>query len=394
MIDLRAALAPYGEDIDARRLDVLDGVRALLVFLVAWFHIWQQSWLSPWVMVGERFVSLDFLPRAGYMMVDGMLLLSGLLLYLPCAGEKGVMPKTWPFYKKRLVRVAPSYLLCVLIMLVFVALPEIRYPSAQMALADVGAHLTFTHTFFSFSYIGTPLNGALWTLAVEMQFYLLFPLLARAYKKWPLPTFLLMAAAAFTYRAYVSTLKDTAMYINQLPAFLDVYALGFFFAEVICRLRARLKEEKRSEKALFTLLAVLCAAAVVMVLKEQAGLNGYENIRQGQMAHRFPLVVSLGGMMVCLCFSLPAVRFLFGNGLMRFFAAVSFQFYIWHQVFAVQLKKWGIPAAQGAEPWVSAERPWQLGYTWASFLGALLIASLVTFAFERPVSRALLKRRA
>ena len=67
-------VAPASKD----RIPVLDGYRVILVFLVSWYHIWQQSWLTPRLpLVG----SLDFLMRSGYVHVDGMILLSGFLLF-------------------------------------------------------------------------------------------------------------------------------------------------------------------------------------------------------------------------------------------------------------------------------------------------------------------------
>ena len=36
-------MAPASKD----RIPVLDGYRVILVFLVSWYHIWQQSWLTP-----------------------------------------------------------------------------------------------------------------------------------------------------------------------------------------------------------------------------------------------------------------------------------------------------------------------------------------------------------
>lgn len=30
-----------------RHIDVLDGVRVFAIGLVAWYHFWQQSWLTP-----------------------------------------------------------------------------------------------------------------------------------------------------------------------------------------------------------------------------------------------------------------------------------------------------------------------------------------------------------
>ena len=68
---------PYAPS--ARHIPELNGLRVLLVFIVSWYHFWQQSWLTP--HVGS--VSLDFLVRSGYMPVDGTILLSGFLLFLP-----------------------------------------------------------------------------------------------------------------------------------------------------------------------------------------------------------------------------------------------------------------------------------------------------------------------
>ena len=61
---------------NCRRIPELNGLRVLLVFIVSWYHFWQQSWLTP--SIGRY--SLDYLLRAGYMPVDGTILLSGFLL--------------------------------------------------------------------------------------------------------------------------------------------------------------------------------------------------------------------------------------------------------------------------------------------------------------------------
>ena len=176
------------------RLPALDGARALFVLFVGCYHIWQQSWLTPNISIFGYYTSLDPWLRSGYIWVDAMLLLSGFLLYLPhaeAAENGGKAPSIWQFYKKRLLRIVPSYYLCVLIMLIFVALPGGSYNNPDGTFnawymgRDLLAHATFTHTLFRFSYIGSPLNGSLWTLGVEMQFYLIFPLVARLFRKKP-----------------------------------------------------------------------------------------------------------------------------------------------------------------------------------------------------------------
>lgn len=81
--------------------------------------------------------------------------------------------------------------------------------------------------FFFNTYYATNLGGALWTLAVEMQFYLLFPLLARAFLRMPALTFAGMVGISLAFRGFVGAhFADVGMYFNQLPAYLDVFACG------------------------------------------------------------------------------------------------------------------------------------------------------------------------
>lgn len=234
------------------RLPALDGARALFVLFVGCYHIWQQSWLTPNISIFGYCTSLDPWLRSGYIWVDAMLLLSGFLLYLPhaeAAENGGKAPSIWQFYKKRLLRIVPSYYLCVLIMLIFVALPGGSYNNPDGTFnawymgRDLLAHATFTHTLFRFSYIGSPLNGSLWTLGVEMQFYLIFPLVARLFRKKPALCYAGMLAVAFGYRAWVATLLDTTLYFNQLPAQLDVYANGMALAGIYCAIKRRTKQD-------------------------------------------------------------------------------------------------------------------------------------------------------
>ena len=67
---------------------------------------------------------------------------------------------------------------------------------------------------------------------------------------------------------------------------------------------------------------------------------------------------------------------------------------MWHQVFAVQLKEWHIPASDFDTPWMAGDTRWQMLYTALCFGGALAISVLVTYAFERPVMRLGSRKRA
>ena len=376
------------------RLPALDGARALFVLFVAAFHIWQQSWLTPAFTVGGRYITLDPLLRSGYMWVDAMLMLSGFLLYLPYAAsaEDGKpAPRILPFYKKRVLRIVPSYYLCVLIMLVFVALPKKSY-DVNGALSwwrmgrDLLAHGTFTHTLFQFSYTGSPLNGSLWTLGVEMQFYLIFPFLGRLFRRWPTQVYLCMLAAALCYREWVRVQPDSTLIFNQLPGQLEAYANGMLAAGVYTALKRRMKQD-RWTRLLFTAVLCIAVCGIWQLVKGQAACNGYDKIRMGQMDRRFAMSGLCAMCLLGLLYGARPLRLIFGNRFTAFLSAVSFQFYMWHQVFAVQLKEWHIPASETETPWIMGEYNWQLLYTALCFAGALAISTLVTYVFERPIAR-------
>lgn len=374
---------------DGGEIPALHGVRALMVLIVAGFHIWQQSWVTPQVRLFGRLFSADTLLRSGYMWVDGMLLLSGFLCYLPyamAADSSKPLPAILPFYRKRFWRIVPSYVFNLMVMLLVVALPQGLYKQPGDMALDVLAHLSFTHNWFRFSYHMTPLNGALWTLAVEVQFYLIFPLLARAFSRMPVLTYGLMTGAAFAFRAWVAQWPASDMGFNQLPAFLDVYANGFVAAGIYVSLRRRMKEDGWTR-----VLMTACAAGALMVLVQLAGAqareSGTQAIRLGQMARRYPQSVMTALCMLGLSLGLGGIRLLFGNPLTRFLSMISYQIYIWHQVLAVQLRHWNIPYSAVPNPNRAGDVSWQRQYVWLCWLGTLGLAVAATYLIERPLAR-------
>ncbi|MBQ2952274.1 MAG: acyltransferase [Clostridia bacterium] len=462
----------------------LNGLRVLLVFIVSWYHFWQQSWLTP--HVGST--SLDFLVRAGYVPVDGTILLSGFLLFLPHAramllGER--VPDLRGFYQKRVMRIVPSYYFVTLVMLFAVALPglwsnantsyadQLRWmPQAEleqliggtpvwgdqaalqeaylkawplwkgttpngpaMALSermqwvadtyqgdvlqyikdwmgnlsavyygdkaamweDIIRHLTFTQTFDYATYISTPIGVASWTIAIEMQAYLLFPLLAWCARRKPLATFGFMMAAALGFRCWcLWSLKDYNMVVNQVINFLDVYAIGMASALLYVKLTTLWPKDRRLQLPLSAAATVIIALAfwgLIIALKAQAG-TPQSGLQAGQMVRRPVFALLLAAVTLALPFALRPVRFLFGNRLMGLLAMVSMNYYLFHQNIAVYLKtRLQLPASANypTPNMISGgpEQPWADQYMALCFGGSLLVAIAVTFLVEKPGARLL-----
>lgn len=377
-----------------REIGVLYGFRALMVLLVCNYHIWQQGWLSQSFWLFGTAIDLDWLTRSSYVFVDGMLLLSGFLLFLPYARQRALgvpVPTAGRFYFNRLARIVPSYLAAVLLTLACIALPQGAYRDAAALNKDVLTHLTFTFTFWRETYLQTPLNGALWTVAVEMQLYLVFPLLARAAQKKPALTLSLMTLAGWLYRLIVYfRVPDTAMFINQAPAFLDVYALGMLGALGFAELEKLLSAEsahgalRRVWAGGMAALFALSVWAVCELVRAQttAGVISHEELRLSQLRLRFPLTVALLTAMLTASQMPRCLQKLLDNRLTRFLSAISFNLYIWHQVLAVQLK--------GLFPdTLHTDKPLQQAFTLLAFSVALVAAMAATFGVEQPASHLL-----
>ncbi len=373
----------------ARHIPELNGLRVLLVFIVSWYHIWQQSWWTP--HVGSY--SLDFLVRAGYVPVDGTILLSGFLLFLPHArsmllGEPA--PDTRTFYQRRVMRIVPSYVFVTLLMLFAVAIPYGLYYTPGAMWKDVLMHLTFTQTFDFSTYIATPIGVASWTVAIEMQAYLIFPLLAKAARRNAWGTFATMAAAALLFRSWaVWKLEDYNMVVNQLINFLDVYAMGMAASVLYVKLTTLYPEDRRRFlwQTAATAAAVLAVWGLQQLLRSQAGASGQAAIQAGQMIRRPAFASLLAVLTVALPFTVRPLRFLMGNRLMGFLALISMNYYLMHQNIAVHLKRIGFPPSENETPNMAfggPERPWVYQYTALCFGLSVLTAIAITFLIEKP----------
>lgn len=383
MKNIRALFLP-GEN-RSNYADAGDLLRVISVGLIGWYHIWQQSWLNPNIKLFGAELRLYSTVASGYMFVDLMLMLSGFLLMLGALSSRSQRPRD--FYIARAARILPSYWLCMAIMLFAFALPENLYGSAKHLWTDLLSHLSFTHNLFDQSYRFTHLNGALWTLAVEVQFYLIFPLLAKAFQRRPAGVYCAMTALGVIARiAMAVCIEDLTIYLNRLSAMLDVYANGMLAAWIYHRL-CRRPQSARSAW-LNTALAIAALALILRLIdaQYQQRINGGD-LHIGQMVWRFPLSALGGIFLICGSRSIRLLRGLCSNRIVRFLSGISFNFYIWHQFLAVKLKEWRIPPYAGENPNQAGLQPWQWQYTLCCFTAALLAACIVTYLWEKPCAR-------
>ncbi len=401
------------------RIPELDGLRVLMIFIVSWYHIWQQSWLQPAVNIPAAGIywSLDFLVRTGYVWVDGTVLLSAFLLYLPLARkaqapegalpEPVSLPSAGDFYFRKARRILPGYWFIILVFFFGMCLPWNLYQgNGPFMVKDLFTHLTLIFPFWRDTYLYTPMGAASWTLSIVAQGYLLFPLLARCLRRKPAVTLCFLCAAAFAFRGWcLWALQDYSMVVNTFVNFLDVYAAGFGSAMLYARLERTVRDRDAAasgkdrktrilRETASTLVFFGCLVGICRLLNVQAGKPGHAELQGSQMLLRPAFALGFAGLILSAPFSLKPLRFLLGNRVTAFLAAVSMNYYLIHQTLAVHLKaRLRFPPSVSEVPNEALEQPWQTQYTMLVFGLSLLAAMLVTYLVEKPAGQWLEKLR-
>ena len=158
------------------RLGALDGLRGIAIALVLWFHVWELTWLRADLPLGAGRLNFNAIPETGFLGVDLFFFISGFCLFMPyaqAAATGGRPPSLAAFAYRRALKIVPSYVFAIAAMS---ALGLAHFASPAEAAREIALHLLFIHVWFTDSY--GSINGVLWSIAVEVQFYVVFTLLA------------------------------------------------------------------------------------------------------------------------------------------------------------------------------------------------------------------------
>lgn len=370
-------------------VDTLDGFRAIAAVLVMMFHFWQQSWASMVIRIGSFAIDLTPVVSFGGVGVELLFMLSGFCLYYPLAMHPERELDIGSYIYKRCVRILPSYLLCVIVC----SLYQIGRLNPALLWEQFIGNMTLTQmSTAALSY--NHLNPVLWSLAIEVQFYLIFPLLVKVYKKQP---YWLMIAAVIigeTWRWYQREIDHSQInwLMNQLPGMIDVFVGGMTAAHVTALLKRTLTDEQKKAYAPAFSLMLLMFFMVYIFVTKYIYVHRYDSVADNmsrlQMYTRKFLIIAFSGMMFCSVFSCGWVRKILGNPFMRFMGGISYQLYLWHMWICLRLKDFRVPEYVTERPMDDAA--WRVPYLLLSIGLSLAAAVLMTYFYERPVTNLLM----
>ena len=194
-------------------------MRGIAVLLVLWYHIWEISWQpapAPW---------LQWIPETGFIGVHLFFFLSGFVITFPFVRAQlaGEPRPTWGHFAwRRFIKIVPSYVLSIVVAYAIgydVLCRGARRPGKK------SSPLLFIHTVVA---IDVWLDQRrVWTLAVEVEFYLIFPLVWWCFSRRPLATVIGMIAIAELWRMHAAQCcfaDQMPLLVENLPGYLDIFA--------------------------------------------------------------------------------------------------------------------------------------------------------------------------
>jgi peptidoglycan/LPS O-acetylase OafA/YrhL len=362
--------------------EVWDGLRGIAILLVLAYHTWLFSWYTPKLALFGVALPVATPVRTGYLGVEVFFVISGFVLFLPYA-RRMVLGTTKPavaeFARRRFLKIVPSYALA-LLFTVFSALS--LTPKPESLLGTIANHVAFVQNFYG-DELGVA-NSVFWSLAIEVQFYLIFPLVAWAFMRRPTLIAGAMIAIAVIYRAKTDLCcAQFEQITRQLPAFLDLFACGMLAAWLLVRLRAAVPDI-RKYALVCTLLAWAAIGAGWWLL---SGADKQTYVPTGRehwvASYRTLFGIAVATFGLASSFAFGWWRRLIANPVLTFLALVSYNLYLWHTLVLIWMWKHDFPPAATPEP--HDDPHWKIVYIASGWICAIAVATAITYFIERPL---------
>lgn len=240
-----------------RRFKNIDCCKCIALLTVLIYHYWVLSG-SPSINISMP--GLDtIIPLGGEIGVTMFFVLSGFGIYCLLKNKGAV---SWfLFIKSRFIKIAPLYYFSIL--LVIGLTPAGAGFFSKSGLLDIITHVFFVHNFGG-RFHGS-INGALWTMGVIFQYYLIAIFLYKCMEKNRYATVLLgiiftVAVKIFTYKFLLPAfgMSGTVYFVygRQLVTALDNFVLGMYAGSFIYN----------NDKKLSFAKGILCLIVMVCLL--------------------------------------------------------------------------------------------------------------------------------
>lgn len=344
----------------------LDGVRGIAVLSVVMFHFLQRQGVGY----------LGVLASCGWIGVDIFFVLSGFLITSILYEQRGAENYFRNFYMRRILRLFPLYYFLFLGTFLLTPLFDIHWKLGHLAMLFYGANFVLPFDS-SLSIIGPFDFFHVWSLAVEEQFYMIWPwLVGSRLKRGTLQNICLagiFVAPALRFLLLHVDVQPWFIY-QSLPTRMDSLLVGAALALIPL-------------PSLRTARIVGAAALLVYGLLTWWGHSMFFLSRPIQGAGYSALALLSGSLLVLSFYPTTIVHRVCSWSVLRFYGKYSYGLYLWHYLFS---KPFGILTV-----WVQRRVSVPFVSSLLSFGLILLCSTLVAVASYRLIERPFLqlKRR-
>ncbi len=307
----------------------LHGIRGAAVLTIVLYHV---AGGAQWEPNGSIWRPLY---ESGFLAVDVLFFTTGFVLSLPIL-LNGTIGSLRGFAIRRWGRLAPAFyvsLVVVGLMLPLLSTPAIRQ-YVHLGPQYFAIHFAFLHWELISADTGFIVDRPVWTLSIDVCFYLLLPLIAAGYLRRPLLGLIAALGVSQLWRALfiqVATppaAQDKLIWLVQFPLFLGDFASGMTAAWLFVGLRRR---PRTTSPRTFTALA-LGALAGLLVLSYLAG----SNLPYQLGAYQEPAVIAALFPLCLIVFVLAVSRmpsraqWPLTNRATQWFTEISYSVYLYH----------------------------------------------------------------
>jgi peptidoglycan/LPS O-acetylase OafA/YrhL len=198
-------------------------------YLQTWFGRGVDQRPAGWTLHLTRWLNYGIFAVVFFIAISGFCLMLPVLSSEGTPGPRGARR----FFFRRARRILPPYYMALLLSIILMAtcLHNITHSvfdvSLPMTSAGIVSHLLLVHNLYDKT--ASQINLPLWSIAVECQIYLLFPLLVALRRRLGMQVVLAVTyLVSITVESFVA---DTS-YWGLKPELLFVFALGMYAAEV------------------------------------------------------------------------------------------------------------------------------------------------------------------
>ena len=327
---------PGKQERSARGIPVVpefDGYRAFGIFAILATHLILAAAVvhgseGDW---GDRLMA-----GVGAWLITILFVVSGFVVFLPTVARGGDFGSIRGYAIRRAARLLPAYWLAMAIVLILLTVAGAPGPSAGELIVTFAGQDTWARLFDHSIALGFGIDGPVWSLTLEISFYILLPLIASAYCRRPLVGLAIAAAISIGWRFGFAHVSDLASIFGghvgpgragelrlasyaQLPSWAFAFGAGMTGAWAYVNLPRYFDAQRLTALARWALLASIGVMAICAYLSGKYAIGGapvaaaFEGQRNPLLF--IPYVGAIGAAMLALSlsgwrspFASPAVR--------------------------------------------------------------------------------------